>query len=396
MLFEFLLENQNAILEMTAQKSLDLAGVRPSSAQLREGLPVFYQQLIAVLRSQSSPAPATDTKAMALAADQSDEPAIAVASGRPNESILAKSAGKHGREFMRLGYTLSHVVHAYGAMCQSITELSAMKNKTITAVEFHDLNRCLDVAIAGAVTEFQSKENSRTETKEVEHLGFLAHELRNALAAVNISLQMIKKGTVGFGGSTGRLMEQGLKQMDTLIERSLMEVRLRVDPEVHLETFGLQDLVASVVLTADVEAQSKNQIIEIHIDPLLEIEADQQLIFSALSNLIQNALKFTHPGGTVQIRAHDALGQVVIEVEDQCGGLHTDFPMDLFKPFEQQNKNRSGLGLGLNITERAVALNRGEIQVTDLPGTGCIFTVTLPNQLPLGVKSVLPSLLSLH
>jgi len=61
---------------------------------------------------------------------------------------------------------------------------------------------CLDVAIAGAVTEFEFNGYQRIE-REIEHLGFLAHELRNALGTVKMSIELIKDGTVGFGGKHG-------------------------------------------------------------------------------------------------------------------------------------------------------------------------------------------------
>jgi signal transduction histidine kinase len=293
---------------------------------------------------------------------------------------LAKAAGQHGEELLRLGYTLTHVVHAYGAMCQSITELATMKKTVITAGEFHDLNRCLDIAIAGAVTQFQAHRNSQNINREVEHLGFLAHELRNALTSVNISLQLIKTGTVGFGGSTALVLDRGLKRIEDLIDRSLTEVRLRVDPKVHPESGSLLQLVEQIVLTAEVEARLRNQTLKTNIDPALIFEADHQLFYSALSNLIQNALKYTPRGGKIQIRG-DLVGRnLVVEVEDECGGLSPEMAVDLFKPFEQRNADRRGLGLGLTIAQRAIALNHGAIDVTNLPGKGCVFKITLPQE----------------
>ncbi len=193
MLHDFLLKNRTEILSMTEKKSLALAGDRPSSDQLRKGLPIFYEQLMDVLQLEKSATNAIemDLDGMAEAARDSDEPAMARAAGRPDEVEVAKSAGAHGTELLRLGYTLSHVVHAYGAMCQSITEAATSKNVAISTSEFHDLNRCLDIAIAGAVVGYQSNHNIRESSREFQHLGFLAHELRNALTGANVAFQMI-------------------------------------------------------------------------------------------------------------------------------------------------------------------------------------------------------------
>lgn len=379
MLHEFLLKNETEILAMTEKKTRDLAGSGPSSDQLKKGLPIFYQQLMAVLRlgQAAHDAPNADKEGMAQAARDANEPAMSAASGRPDEVELARSAGLHGLELLRLGYTLSHVVHAYGAMCQSITECATSKNALISTSEFHDLNQCLDVAIAGAVTEYESQRSTKQAAREVEHLGFLAHELRNALNAVTISHQLIKDGTVGPGGSTGLILERGLKRMDELIDRSLTEVRLRVDPKVQAETIYVAQLVDQIALTARTDAGPRQQTLEIQIDPTLVVYVDQQLLHSALSNLIQNAIKFTRIGGTIQLRGKLVGDQAVIEVEDECGGLR-DQSANLFEAFEQQNENRTGLGLGLTIARRAIALNHGTIEVQDLPGKGCVFSITLP------------------
>lgn len=359
MLYDFLIENEKEILAMTAKKSLSQVGIRSSSEQLKVGLPIFYKQLIAALRSDSS--------------------LMALNSGSENRAI-SQSAGVHGGELMKMGYTLSQVVHSYGSLCQSITELANDKKLEITPGEFRHFNHFQDVAIAGAVTEFQLLRDTQVSDREIQHLGFLAHELRNALATVSMSLELIKEGTVGFGGSVGQVLDRGLKRMEDLIDHSLTEVRLRVDPKVHVDKVDLLKLVDQIVITAEIDARVRLQTLEIRIDPGLFLFADQQLLYSAISNLIQNAIKYTHDGGKIQIRGRKDQGKIVIEVEDECGGLAND-GIDLFKPFEQQNENRKGLGLGLTIAQRAVLLNGGTIEVQNLPGQGCIFRITLPQKI---------------
>jgi signal transduction histidine kinase len=381
MLYDFLLKNEKEILNMAEKKTLALAGVRPNSEQLKKGLPVFYKQLLNVLLLNRGHAHISEINeaGMAKAAAESDEPAMAMAAGRPEDAAVAKSAGLHGVELLRLGYTLSHVVHSYGAMCQSITELASVKNIIITAREFRDLNLCLDVAIAGAVTEYQSIRNTQESSREIEHLGFLAHELRNAIGTVQMAIELIKDGTVGFGGSTGQVLDRGVKRIQELIDRSLTEVRLRVDPSIRKESISLLQIVNQLMVTSGIEALSKQQTIEIDIDPALVTEADQQLVYSAVSNLIQNALKYTRVGGKIQIRGSFSGNDIVIEVEDECGGL-SDRASELFKPFEQQNEDRKGLGLGLTIAQKAINLNNGTLGVRNLPGKGCVFKITLPKK----------------
>jgi signal transduction histidine kinase len=77
---------------------------------------------------------------------------------------------------------------------------------------------------------------------------------------------------------------------------------------------------------------------------------------------------------------------VLIEVEDECGGLPEGQTEDLFGVFEQRSADRSGLGVGLAIARASVEMNGGEIRVRDLPGRGCIFTIELP-RLPAGMAT---------
>jgi hypothetical protein len=225
MLTEFLRKNQSAILALTQKKTLELAGDHPSSDQLEEGLPMFYSQIIEVIGRAGSPRtpPAKDMRAIAKAADRGDEPAMAIAAGQPLEAEVARSAGVHGSEMLRLGYTLSHVVHAYGAMCQAITEVATAEDAPVEADEFHALNRCLDVAIAGAVTAYQSRKDSQGSSVDGERGRGLFKEMRTVITRVRIAFQAIQKGTVGAGGNTAQVLEDDLDRLEKLIDRSLVD-----------------------------------------------------------------------------------------------------------------------------------------------------------------------------
>lgn len=379
-LLEFLRKNEKAILTSIDERSPALATARLASEQLQRGLPIFFKQLLEVLEqlSANSAASELDTDGSVNAANATGQPIIAPATSRAYDVEVIKSAGAYGKELQRLGFNLTHVVQAYGAICQAITGLAIAKEAAITPEEFRELNRCLDTAIAGAVTTFLADRAVGDNTRETEHLGFLAHELRNGLAIINTSLQLIKGGTVGFGGSTGQVLDRALKRQQELIDRSLADVRLRVDPKVHKESASLLKLIDQIVATAEAEALQKKQVLEIDVEPGLEIEADQFLLLSAVSNVVQNAIKYSCAGGTIRIRGHGVGQQTIIEVEDECGGLSSATPNDLFKPFEQHSKNRGGLGLGLAIAQRAIALNNGIIGVQNLPGRGCVFRISLP------------------
>ena len=99
---------------------------------------------------------------------------------------------------------------------------------------------------------------------------------------------------------------------------------------------------------------------------------------SAVSNLVQNALKYTPACGHVSVRARCSDNRLVIEVEDECGGLPPGKVEELFRPFVRGGQQTPGVGLGLSITMRAVKAIRGDLRVHDIPGKGCTFIVELP------------------
>jgi signal transduction histidine kinase len=188
----------------------------------------------------------------------------------------------------------------------------------------------------------------------------------------------IKTGAVGVGGSTGAILSRSLDRMRELIARSLAEVRLNAGNQqrTHLSVAAL---IEELKITADLEAQRRG--LHLTVEPVaagLTIHADRHLLVSALTNLLQNAFKFTQPHTHVSLRAIATANHARIEIEDECGGLPVGKVDDLFRMFGQSDNTRSGLGLGLAICRQAVEANDGTVDVRDLPGKGCVFGVDLP------------------
>ena len=359
MLHEFLLTERDEILALCSKKIVSLAGERSSSEELEKGLPVFYDELIEVLRADTDESGSARNNAIAR--------------------VHRASAERRGKESLKLGYSISQVVHGYGALCQAITEyVEESSNQTASPREFNRLNFCLDIAIAEAVTEFNRGQRENAERSEVQRLGFLAHELRNALTGATVAYQLIKTGKVAANGSTSRILENAHMRMREIIDRSLVEVRLRNEPTVQYQRYRVIDLVSEVEATASFEASAKSISVRVEVAPELEVLIDRHLIISAVSNLVQNAIKFTQPGGIVWIRSKAYGGRVLLEIEDQCGGLPQGEASEFFQPFSQMGTDKSGLGIGLTISRRAVSLNNGILSVRDIPHLGCVFSIDLP------------------
>jgi signal transduction histidine kinase len=352
-LHDFLITNRREILDRSRAKLTAREVSTPTESDLVEGLPHFLDQLIAVLGAEQG------------------------ARG-PGHRRISASAAVHGGELSRMGLTVGQVVQDYGSICQSVTELADERDLAITAKEFHTFNRCLDDAIAQAVTEHERQRDRTIGSVGAAYLGFLAHEMRNLLNTSMVTFDALSRGAVGVQGSTGALLGRSLRRMRVLIDRTLAEVRLGAG-NARPERVSVAELIEEIQIVATIEANDRA--FELSVDPGFRdvaVQADPQILASVVANLVQNAFKFTRSRGHITIRSHATDERVLIEVQDECGGLPPGKTEDLFRPFEQRGSNRTGLGLGLSISLKGVRASGGEIYVRDLPGLGCMFTVDLP------------------
>jgi signal transduction histidine kinase len=325
----------------------------PTITEIEHGVPLFLDQVVEALRNGLSSSPA-----------------------------ISASALLHGHDLLRQGYTVSQVVHDYGDVCQSITQLAAEVDAPISVDDFRMLNGCLDDAIAGAVTQFGRERavaaNDASADREQERLGFFAHEMRNLIHTALIAFEVVKSGNVGVQGSTGTVLHRSLVAASDLIARSLAEVRLTQGVQ-RPEVFPVSALVEEVALAARLQSNAKGvHFTVLPIDDTLSVEADRRVLAAALTNVLQNAFKFTRPKTTVTIKVEASAERVCIEVTDECGGLPSGEVHEIFRPFEQRGGDRSGIGLGLAFCRWAVEANHGRIDARDRPGIGCVFTIDLP------------------
>jgi signal transduction histidine kinase len=367
MLHDFILENRDRIIERTQQR-LKLAPGQPVvHPRLEHGIPLFLSQLVDAL---------IPAAALELHLVDATDAARADANQR-----ITESAALHGRDLLKHGLTVGQVVHGYGDVCQVVTQLAGEEEAAISPEDFHRFNRCLDDAIAGAVTAYSNQRERELGDEGTERLGAFAHELRNLLGTAILSFDAIKSGTVGLSGSTGGLHARSLSRLRALVERSLAEVRLRAGNPVF-ENISVADFMEEVELTARLHAEGCGLHLTVTtVEPDVCVEADQQLLMSAIINLLQNALKFTRLNGSVSVVAQALPERVLFSVVDECGGLPPGQLEELFRPFTRGNLPHPGLGLGLSIAQAAARANRGDIGVTDVPGTGCVFTIDLPRSL---------------
>jgi len=355
MLREFVSLNREAIMLRTRNRLVSRFSPALSRDELDNGVPVFLTQLSETLRWEATATP--------FASD-----------------AIGSTAARRGAELESRGFSVSQVVHSYGDICQAITELAIEQQVPITTEEFHTLNRCLDSAIAEAVTEHARMVAVTTSRSETERLGRAAHELRDVLNTALLAFNVLKRQSgAAINGSTAAVLGRSLARLGQVVDGTVAEVRLEA-AKYWREPTRVRSFLDAVADAGRLHANYRAiQFTVEPVDPGLIIDADLQLLTSAIMNLLQNAFKSTPTGGRVVLRARHEDTRVFIEVEDECGGL-PESVTDPFQPFgERRGRDRTGLGLGLSIARKAVRAHGGEIHIRNMPGSGCVFVVEIPS-----------------
>lgn len=292
------------------------------------------------------------------------------------------TAIEHGVQRFTLGFSLDAVVREYGALREAIAELAAAEGVVVDSAERDTLFACVITGIADAVSEYQRQRDAERDRQTSEHFAFLAHELRNPLGTAVTALSMLRRGQ---SVSDDRLLgfaDRSLTKMHDLLERSLRLAQVGSGITLRREKTMMRPLLDDAIASASADAEAKGVSLVLHVDVDGHVDVDVRLIHSAVTNLVRNAVKFTHDGSSVEIRGHVAATRMTIEVEDRCGGWLAGKVDTAFVPFVQLGSDRSGYGLGLAIAKQAADAHGGSIRIQNLPGKGCVVVLELPVALP--------------
>jgi hypothetical protein len=186
-LSDFIVKNRDELITRCRTKVAERSVPLPTAAEIDSGVPMFLDQLCEELLH-----------------------------GPSKTHEITRSAKKHGHDQLRQRFTISQVVHGYGDVCQSITDLAVDRGAPISTDDFRTMNRCLDDAIAGAVTEYASEQDV---TRDGEW-----GELRNLIDSAITAFEVLESGNVGVGGSTGRVVQRSLTSMRALVDRQKANV----------------------------------------------------------------------------------------------------------------------------------------------------------------------------
>lgn len=372
MMHDFLANNHDDLIARCVRKVAKRPKRAATSQQIKNGVPMFLDQLIRTLEAEQY----ENSEAGAKISGASGGNATRV-------SEMGISAAAHGTELLKLDYSLEQVVHDYGDLCQAITDLAFERDAPFSIHEFQTLNRCLDNAIAAAVTEFSAQRDSTIAAQHSYDLniriGFLMHELRNSLGTATLAIHAMEVGNLTMAGATGAVLKRSVASLNTLIERSVDEVRVKAVVASQNERFLLAGFIGEAQAASAMDAKARGSVLIVSdVDPLLAVNGNRERLLAALGNLLNNAFKFTHSHTDVTLNTYALKDRIIIEVEDHCGGLSPGDAEKMFSPFSQRSADRTGLGLGLEIARQTVEADGGILSVRNVSTIGCVFTISLP------------------
>ncbi len=287
------------------------------------------------------------------------------------------AAASHGVERLSIGFRIDRVVLEYMLLARIAIELADDEGVIPTTVELQTLLQAVGDGAAIAATEYIRRREADLLHRESEHADFLAHEVRNSLASARFAFDLLRRRDFADPTPLVTIIDAGLRQASARIDDALAGARVRggiVSPMRVFVRLMLDEIAAQL----KPQAQAKQIDILVDAPHDLTVTADARLLRSALENLASNGVKFSKQGGTVALRALVRGETLLFEVADTCGGLDESAMERLFRPFVQAGDERSGFGLGLAIARECAEAQGGALHLANVPGHGCVFTVSLP------------------
>jgi signal transduction histidine kinase/CheY-like chemotaxis protein len=243
------------------------------------------------------------------------------------------------------------------------------------------------VTVINDLTERRALEEQLRDTnrRKDAFLATLAHELRNPLAPIRYATQLMKPGTPAeMAADARRMIERQLEHMARLLDDLLDVSRItRGTLEIRRDTLDLRAALRLAIDAARPLAKAVEHEIRVELpDDPLPVSGDETRLIQVVGNIIDNAIKFTSPGGTIFVSAAIEAAMVVATVRDTGRGMSPELLPSIFEMFVQGEPNsetQSGLGIGLTLAKQMIDLHGGRIEArSEGPRRGSEFRVLLP------------------
>ncbi|MBI3652561.1 MAG: GAF domain-containing protein [Acidobacteria bacterium] len=265
-----------------------------------------------------------------------------------------------------------------------VTAESGRRYHTDDLVAAEDLGRRAAIAIENATLYRALQEADR---RKDEFLATLAHELRNPLAPIRTGLHVLKlvKNDPAMAETARAMMERQLHQLVRLVDDLLDVSRItRGKLELRRERVELTTVVQNAVEASRPLIEELGHELIVRLPPLpVLLDADPTRLAQVLQNLLNNAAKYSEPGGHIWLTAEQQHKEIVVRVKDNGIGIPASHLARIFDMFTQVDtaleKAQGGLGIGLSLVKGLVEMHGGKIEAySDGTGLGSQFVVRLP------------------
>ncbi len=266
--------------------------------------------------------------------------------------------------------------------------------RTIKRMERGDLSARVKVRGSGEMRELAENYNRMAE--KIEHfdksrsqfVSNASHELKTPLTTMKILLESL----IYQPDMPAEMREEFMQDINHEIDRlnsvvSDLLTLTRADSHetaLHVAREDLSELVTSAVHALTPVAEKRRQVLLTDIAPRVQAEVDKSKIGQVITNLVDNALKYTPEQGEIAVSLTVEGKEAVLTVKDNGEGIPEEDLPHIFDRFYRVDKARSratgGTGLGLSIVRQIITMHQGDITVTSVPGEGSVFTVHLPLQ----------------
>ncbi|HET6628649.1 MAG TPA: ATP-binding protein [Woeseiaceae bacterium] len=248
-----------------------------------------------------------------------------------------------------------------------------------------------DGVISGAVIVFQDvTERKRMEEaqrqadhRKNEFLAMLGHELRNPLAPISSAAHVLRIGDTASQERAADIIERQADRMGRMIDELLDVARIATGRiELHRRRVDLRTVVDDAVETVRPFINRRGHELKVTLPPEpLWVHGDVDRLQQVIANLLDNAAKYTAPGGRLAAIAERDGEDVVLRVRDNGPGIAADLLSRIFDLFSQgerpADRSQGGLGIGLALVKQIVDMHGGTVTAETLPGGGSEFTVRL-------------------
>nr|WP_315290834.1 two-component system sensor histidine kinase CreC [Serratia proteamaculans] len=234
--------------------------------------------------------------------------------------------------------------------------------------------------LAQALDSMRVKLEGKAHIEQYVHT--LTHELKSPLAAIRGAAELLQEQPPA--ATAQRFLtniEQQSARIQQLVDKLLVQARLESRPGLELAPLAMATLVRQAVASKEAQAERRSVSLQVNVAEEITLSGDGLLISQALTNLLDNALDFSPPGGSISVRGERREGHYQVTVSDDGSGI-PDYALDkVFERFyslARSDKPKSS-GLGLNFVQEVARLHRGSIQLNNRQpqGVTAIFTLSL-------------------